>query len=61
MRCMRIIFSIILLFAALIVSAVPLFQRRHINSETAKVVEKFLCCPKGRDPVCGALCSRVGL
>ncbi len=46
MRCMRIIFSIILLFAALIVSAVPLFQRRHINSETAKVVEKFLLLPE---------------
>lgn len=46
MRRMKVVFAIVLILAAIIVSAIPLFQRKHLNTETAKVVEEFLSAPE---------------
>lgn len=47
----RMILSILLILAAIVVSSIPLFQRRHLNAETTKVVEEFLSSPdKGDTP-----------
>ena len=46
MRRMKVAFAIMLILAAIVVSTIPVFQRKHLNTETAKVVEEFLSAPE---------------
>ena len=46
MRRMKYALAILLILAAIIVSAIPIIQRKHLNTETAKVVEEFLSAPE---------------
>lgn len=49
MRRMKVILAIVLILAAIIVSDIPIIQRKHLNTETAKEVEKFLLLPEKVD------------
>ena len=49
MRRMKVVFAIVLILAAIVVSAIPIIQRKHLDTETAKVVEQFLGQPEAEE------------
>ena len=49
MRRMKVVFAIVLILAAIIVSAIPIIQRKQLNTETAKIVEQFLGQPEAEE------------
>lgn len=49
MRRMKYALAILLILAAIVVSAIPIIQRKHLDTETAKVVEQFLGQPEAEE------------